>query len=471
MSRKRRLILLLDGTWNDADIGDKDTNIVRLRDILAHGLSALYHTPISIEEVIGNDSLAAELGIRSHGAFDYLFFYERGVGTGPGVDRLTGGGLGWGLGQNIRRAYKFLSRNYLPGAEIFIFGFSRGAYTARSLVGYLGSSGLLKAEHCNDELEYMAWSNYRTVPNDRMPATRKHLEPYVHSFGEFRVACLGLFDTVGALGIPTTVLWRLNRKYYEFHDVELSPIVRLNLHALAIDEHREPFAASVWRQSRFRWSNSVTEQTWFPGVHADVGGGYISSDHRTAAARDLDEVALDWMIKRVRHYYPDLPSLDAAFPFFPSLSGQYEFGRQHDSRTWQYRCSGWALRAIGNKRPRVTGRERIVSYDRSETVVGESIHISALERLGCDAPYRSWTNKVPYLPRNLIEALPNLYGRYCEPQTQSWPPDALTVTLWDGEVVHESRSAIESRSVVQETIIKACQRLMCHDKLPQDIHL
>jgi uncharacterized protein (DUF2235 family) len=172
MSRKRRLILLLDGTWNDADIGDKDTNIVRLRDILAHGLSALYHTPLSIEEVIGNDSLAAELGIRSHGAFDYLFFYERGVGTGPGVDRLTGGGLGWGLGQNIRRAYKFLSRNYLPGAEIFIFGFSRGAYTARSLVGYLGSSGLLKAEHCNDELEYMAWSNYRTVPNDRMPATR-----------------------------------------------------------------------------------------------------------------------------------------------------------------------------------------------------------------------------------------------------------------------------------------------------------
>ena len=172
MSRKRRLILLLDGTWNDADIGDKDTNIVRLRDILAHGLSALYHTPLSIEEVIGNDSLAAELGIRSHGAFDYLFFYERGVGTGPGLDRLTGGGLGWGLGQNIRRAYKFLSRNYLPGAEIFIFGFSRGAYTARSLVGYLGSSGLLKAEHCNDELEYMAWSNYRTVPNDRMPATR-----------------------------------------------------------------------------------------------------------------------------------------------------------------------------------------------------------------------------------------------------------------------------------------------------------
>src|SRR5271166_29039 len=195
MSRKRRLILLLDGTWNDAEIGDRDTNIVRLRDILARGLSALSNAPISLAEVVKKDSLSTEFGIRSHGDFDYLFFYERGVGTGPGLDRVTGGALGWGLGRNIRRAYKFLSRSYLPSAEIFIFGFSRGAYTARSLVGYLGSSGLLKAEHCNGELEERAWSNYRTSPNDRLPATRKGLEPYVHSFGELRVACLGVFET------------------------------------------------------------------------------------------------------------------------------------------------------------------------------------------------------------------------------------------------------------------------------------
>lgn len=470
MSRKRRLILLLDGTWNDAEIGDRDTNIVRLRDILALGLSALFHTPISISEVVDNDSQAVEIGIRSYGDFDYLFFYERGVGTGPSWDRLTGGILGWGLGRNIRRAYKFLSRNYLPGAEIFIFGFSRGAYTARSLVGYLGSSGLLKAENCNGELEQRAWSNYRTSPNDRLPATRKGLEPYAHSFGELRVACLGVFDTVGTLGIPTTALRRLNREFYEFHDVELSPIVRLNLHALAIDEHRRAFAASVWRQSRFRWSNSVTEQTWFPGVHADVGGGYFSASERIGSARDLDEVSLDWMIKRVLHHYPDFPSLDAAFPFIPSLHDTQEFGVQHDSRSWQYRYSGPALRAIGNKRPTVAGREEVVSYDRSETVVGESIHISALERLGCDAPYRSLSNKLPYLPQNLIETLSDLYERYCKPQTRPWPPDALSLTLWDGEIALES-SAAETRRVAEEAITRACERVRRHGMLPKYIVL
>lgn len=96
MSRKRRLILLLDGTWNDPDTDDKDTNIVRLRNLLADGLSALFNVPISIKEVVENDSPSAELGIRSLGDFDYLFFYERGVGTGPGLDRLTGGALGGG---------------------------------------------------------------------------------------------------------------------------------------------------------------------------------------------------------------------------------------------------------------------------------------------------------------------------------------------------------------------------------------
>jgi uncharacterized protein (DUF2235 family) len=213
MTQRRRLVLLLDGTWNDADSSDKDTNIVRLRDILAAILAEGSNEALSIEEVIKNDDdPLTEVGIKTFNDFDYMFFYERGVGTGPGLDRLTGGALGWGLGLNIRRAYEFLSRNYLPGSEIFIFGFSRGAYTARSLVGYLGSSGLLKAEHCDAEREELAWSYYRAPPNDRLPAIRKNLEQYVYPFHELRVACLGVFDTVGALGIPTTILRRVNRE-------------------------------------------------------------------------------------------------------------------------------------------------------------------------------------------------------------------------------------------------------------------
>ena len=245
-------MLMLDGTWNDSEIQEYDSNIVRLRDAIADGLSSAFNNYVTVNEAAKKDDPSTELGARTSEGTDYVFFYERGVGTGPRLDRFMGGALGWGLGQNIRRAYKFLSRYYTPGAEIFIFGFSRGAYTARSLVGYINASGLLKAEHCNHELEALAWQNYRTSPNDRLPARRCNLEAYVHCIGQLRIACLGVFDTVGALGIPATFLRRFNRASYEFHDVEISPIVRLNLHALAIDEHREPFAASVWRQNKFR---------------------------------------------------------------------------------------------------------------------------------------------------------------------------------------------------------------------------
>ena len=291
MSKKRRLILLLDGTWNDVATSNRDTNIVRLRDLLADAFTPSFYVRKDLTEVLAHDTPLSEIEVRTFEDIEYLFFYERGVGTGPGIDRLTGGALGWGLERNIRRAFKFLSRNFVEGSEIFIFGFSRGAYTARSLVGYLSSAGLLKAQYCDVTREHLAWNLYRTMPNDRLPATRLALEPYVFPADSLRIACLGVFDTVGALGIPSTMFMRLNRERHEFHDVELSPIVRLNLHALAIDEHRQPFAASVWRQSRFRVSNSVTEQTWFPGVHADIGGGYLTRESRAIYPRAFDEIS------------------------------------------------------------------------------------------------------------------------------------------------------------------------------------
>jgi myosin-crossreactive antigen len=95
-----------------------------------------------------------------------------------------------------------------------------------------------------------------------------------------RVSCLGVFDTVGALGVPLEAFIRANRERYEFHDVELSSITRVNLHALAVDENRWPFQATVWRKPRFKKINTVVEQTWFAGSHADVGGGYIREGTR-----------------------------------------------------------------------------------------------------------------------------------------------------------------------------------------------
>src|SRR5262249_36169566 len=197
---------------------------------------------------------------------EHLVFYERGVGTGA-LEQMRGGIFGAGLGENIRRAYRILAFHYEHGDEVFVFGFSRGAYTARSLVGFIGAIGLLKCGDCTEELERTAWQFYRTPPNDRLPGIWTSLTPHVHDRGSFRIACQGLFDTVGALGIPLRRFRLYNRDRYQFHDVNLSSITRVNLHALAIDEHREPFQATIWRKPRFKAYTSVTEQVWFSGAH------------------------------------------------------------------------------------------------------------------------------------------------------------------------------------------------------------
>jgi uncharacterized protein (DUF2235 family) len=105
--------------------------------------------------------------------------------------------------------------------------------------------------------------------------------------GEVARGGLGVFDTVGALGIPLAFLRRANRDKYEFHDVELSSIVDVNLHALALDEHREPFEAALWRRSKFKHFKTTTEQVWFPGAHADVGGGYFAENDLVPRIEDV----------------------------------------------------------------------------------------------------------------------------------------------------------------------------------------
>jgi hypothetical protein len=460
MNTTRRLLLFLDGTWNEDAAYDQDTNVVRLRNLVARNISPLNYVPRTIADVNKYDKSLSEIGVCPYKGCDYFTFYERGVGTGPGLDRISGGALGWGVETNVRRAYKFLSQFYLPGSEIFIFGFSRGSYTARSLVGFLGSAGLLTAKNCTFEVEQQAWDYYRTFPGDRLPGTKKQLERYTHPLRELRVACLGLFDTVGALGIPFPFFWRFNRLRYEFHDVLLSPIVKLNLHALAIDERRIQFSASIWRQNKFRVSNSVTEQTWFPGVHADVGGGYFTASERSHGPRRVDDVTLDWISKRLLHHYPDFPILEGGLGLLSGPTDEDDEVLQHNSRIGKYRLLPSSIRAIGNRPPPVFPHERVSSYDRGEGVVGESIHISALERLGTSVTMRPPGKQRLYLPRNLILILPDLWDRYCNDPLGDWSLESVSVTTWDGEVVNYGVSSDETAlKQVQKAIIDALKRL------------
>lgn len=204
-----------------------------------------------------------------------LVLYLSGVGTGAySADRILGGAFGLGLFANIRTAYRFLALNYDLGDDIFVIGFSRGAYTARSLVGMVGRVGLLTREALvADKLGEAV---------DRYQAGSEGAATFIDTPSDFRrkychpaspVTLLGVFDTVGALGVPGAV-----RKKHQFHDVNLSPIVDCARQALALDELRLTFAPCLWEAAEAQCltdeSSGRVEQVWFPGVHSDVGGGY-----------------------------------------------------------------------------------------------------------------------------------------------------------------------------------------------------
>src|SRR5262249_28175190 len=151
--------------------------------------------------------------------------------------------------------------------------FSRGAFTARSLVGYLSASCLLKPEHCTPENEERAWQYYRCRPDDRPPSEYEALRKLSFNPKAVRIKVLGVFDTVGALGVPVEWFRSWNRKKFQFHDVTLGTSVDYVFHALAIDEKRGPFQASLWQYPNHRYFMRA-EQVWFPGVHANIGGSY-----------------------------------------------------------------------------------------------------------------------------------------------------------------------------------------------------
>ncbi|TAJ98086.1 MAG: DUF2235 domain-containing protein [Reyranella sp.] len=436
MPLPKRLILLLDGTWNNWESGDNDTNIVRLEDLIAaslatdqglpQGVDAQESTPASPSEAGGKPMVSA---FRTKDERENFVYYQRGVGTGY-ADRISGGIWGQGLTENIRRAYKFLSFNYTPGDEIFIFGFSRGAYTARSVIGYVAAAGLLQREHCSRKLEALAWKYYRTAPADRLPATWTTLTPFVHDRAQLRIALAGLFDTVGALGVPLELLRTRNRQKYAFHDVNLSSITHVNLHAMAIDEHRKPFGATIWRKPRFKKYTSKTEQVWFAGAHADIGGGYVSARHRRGTMA-LDDIPLDWMMKRVRAHYPDFPLYEEAWGRV--VGSEWATAEQHDSRGPLYKVFRFAFRTVFNiPIGRAGFWKTVVSHDRRDIRIGEHLHISVIERLGEWVSLgKGWTSH--YRPRNVLRVLKRIQDTYENGKNDD--KENILLVDWSGKIL------------------------------------
>ena len=263
-----RFVLCFDGTWNSPGDDPKapttvETNVVRFYEAVRSG-------------VLPDRSTQTK-------------WYDQGVGTNW-YDKIAGGAFGFGLDQKIRDGYEFLVENYPypePGdQQVYILGFSRGAYTARSLVGMIRKVGLLLPENVHRVDD--AYALYR---NRDASADTAEAKTFRDRFSRpIRIKFLGVWDTVGALGIPVSALEWLNSAVYSFHDTELSGIVENAAHAVAIDEHRVDYQVTLWQQ--IAKTGQSVEQRWFIGAHADVGGGY--------ASRDLSDITLSWMQAKAR---------------------------------------------------------------------------------------------------------------------------------------------------------------------------
>jgi len=256
----KRIVLCFDGTWNKP----ADETLLTQQQVETN-VRRFYE---SVRDAAADGTKQVK-------------WYDEGVGT-KWYDRFVGGAIGAGLELNIVQGYEFLAKEYEDGDEIYVLGFSRGAYTARSLVGMLRNCGLIQPKHLALRVA-MAYGIYRTRDDNPDSFTAKMFRSaFCH---EVKVKFVGVWDTVGALGIPLDVLKDVNMKFYEFHDTKLSNIVENAFHAVAVDEHRQDYDVCLWSPDSM--AQHQLEQRWFLGAHCDVGGGYQD--------RRLSDWTLRWM--------------------------------------------------------------------------------------------------------------------------------------------------------------------------------
>jgi len=404
----KRLVACFDGTWNTER---SNTNVSRM---------------------------FKAIGDETNGCPDQRRFYDEGVGTSFG-ERIKGGVLGIGLDRNIRQGYAWLATHFpAPGAsardpqgfaagpDIYLFGFSRGAFTARSLGGLINYLGLPRLETVpapdpdaapeDHPLVARAWSLYkaRPTPAEREKIARgtadarlrRKVDEHDRAADDFRIAraaypvrihYLGVWDTVGALGIPRVLDYpwipRFSTKYL-FHDTRLGRCVRHAYHAMAIDEHREPYATTLWT-GRERTTEEV-EQRWFPGAHSNVGGGYANDRLPAPPLAWLAEKAAQKGLQFVNDRAIEDPATAQVLPAIDRPPAAFDLdGREHlapvrDSYAEFLLGTYAVLRSLPGARGRVY-RRMLVETDG----IAQRVDITAFSKLAADPEYR---------PPNLAEA-------------------------------------------------------------------
>ena len=354
---------------------------------------------------------------------DQVAFYDDGVGSQEFLPfKILGGALSWGMKRNVLELYKFLCRNYELGNgnddadKIYLFGFSRGAFTVRVLAGLIDYCGLCTPDVDEEDLHKMATNNYSAYRSkfkhgylSRAFRTLFRLSSTPQYSVKPGIEFIGVWDTVDAYGLPIdelAILWDRLIFPIRFSDRQLSTKVKKACHAVSVDDERHTFHPVLWDERREQdpaQGEAVQagriEQVWFAGVHSDVGGGYPMND--------LSLIPLDWMISNVEATAPAGPGLH----FIGSI--RWEFyrhsdwhGMQHDSRS--------GLAAYYRYKPREIDR-LCNDSDGGVIVSNPKIHRGVLERIKGDA--------VPYAPTGLPASYEVVSTRGIAPVFET-PPQA-----------------------------------------------
>jgi uncharacterized protein (DUF2235 family) len=361
---KKRVAVFLDGTWNTVN---DNTNVWRLKSLLAP---------------FGADGLP-QLG-----------YYQKGVGTTFG-SYVRGGAFGQGLNDEVISAYEWLIDNYNPDDELFIFGFSRGAYTARSLSGFIGKCGLIAvgAPLSVGELyaRYRKASAVRTIrelaAQQGSGTTDFELEErWMLKYARpIDIDFLGVWDTVGALGLPFGNLPIFGRADMQFLNTGLRISNKSAFHAIAVDEHRKIFAPTLWTVDYATGSPpphhhrtlEQVEQRWFVGAHANVGGGYQSDP--------LPQMPLKWILEKAADRglaFRQSVELEPLVPPSP-ISDSYS------------KFAGGAYKFVSRPYYRPIGADPIASSTTGMRAnINETIDLSVFDR---------WRDDPSYRPPNLEE--------------------------------------------------------------------
>ncbi|KAM0562242.1 hypothetical protein ACHAPJ_002688 [Fusarium lateritium] len=309
----KRLIACCDGTWMDSDNGYDEPGLLR-----KEGALQIPSNVTRISRCFEKRCSDGKLQVVN---------YESGVGTGSNVlDSITGGAFGQGLAERMRETYSFLCANYMDGDEIILVGFSRGAFTVRSVAGMIGNLGLLTREGVEffypifKDMQHWMDDDYEdpfpNIPFPDKPKGKDAADEYrarLEQLGYTRVRreqgqgdlitikAVGVWDTVGSLGIPRVACT------FKWHDTNLSDRIEHAFQALALDETRPPFTPAVWERLPENKYTTDLRQVWFPGNHANCGGGWED--------QGIANCTLAWMMDQLASIGIefDLPALERCF--------------------------------------------------------------------------------------------------------------------------------------------------------------